>query len=136
MTVPRNIQRRQMRQQKKTSKKTTTTTTEASVEDRRRVQGIGDNSGGDSKSMTVPVDRKRQRSVYFLSIVLLTVTMSLLCLVAVSFWYCFSHITFLPVHCEKTIKTAIVQKIYLYQVYTNLAYASPTYRRVKNYEVS
>ena len=45
--------------------KTTTTTTEASAEDRKRVQGIGDNVGGDSGSTTGLMDWQRQRSVGF-----------------------------------------------------------------------
>ena len=48
------------------STKTKTTKTNASVEDRRRVQGIEDNNGGGSRSMTGLVDCQRQRSVDFL----------------------------------------------------------------------
>ena len=45
---------------------TTKTTTEALAEDRRRVQGIGDDNGGGNGMMTGPVDWQRQRSVDFL----------------------------------------------------------------------
>ena len=47
------------------STKTTTTKTEASVGDRQRVQGIRDNDGGSSVSMTGPMDWQRQWSVEF-----------------------------------------------------------------------
>ena len=43
MTGPRNIRRRWRRWRKKMSTKTSTTTTEVTAEDRRCVQGIGDN---------------------------------------------------------------------------------------------
>ena len=47
------------------STKTTTRTTEASAEDRQRVQGIKDDGGGGTGSMTGMVDWKQQRSVDF-----------------------------------------------------------------------
>ena len=65
--------------------KTTTTTMDASEEDRRRVHGIEDNDRGGSRSTTGLVDWQRQRSVDLLAFSLLTVTLSHLCLVAVSF---------------------------------------------------
>ena len=43
----------------------TTATREASVEDRRRVQEIGDNEGGGNGLTTVPVDWQLQWSVGF-----------------------------------------------------------------------
>ena len=86
------------------STKTKTTTTEASAEDRRRVQDIGDDDEGGSGSTMHPVDWQRQR------------TLSLLCLVAVQFWYCFHQITFFFTS-KNTIKTAIVQK-YFYTKFT------------------
>ena len=45
--------------------KDTTTTTDVSAEDRRRVQGIGDDYRGGSGLTTGPVDWQRQRSVDF-----------------------------------------------------------------------
>ena len=36
---------------------------------------------------------------------------------------------------RKNISTSIMWKIFLYQVYTNLTYAPPTYRRVKKIRV-
>ena len=61
---------------------------------------------------------------------LLTVTLSRLCLVAVSFWYCFHHIPFFSLSAWNNISTAIMWKLFLYKVYTNLSYVPPTYRRV------
>ena len=73
---------------------TTTTTIDASAEDRQRVQGIEDDNGGGSGLTTGLVDWKRQQSVVFLAFGLLTLTLSRLYLVAVSFSYCFHHIPF------------------------------------------
>ena len=70
----------------------------------------------------------------FLVIGLLTVTLSCLCLFAVSFWYCFHQIPFFSFTARNTISTAIMCKIFLYQVYTNLVYVLSKYRRVKNYK--
>ena len=47
------------------STKTTTMTTDASVQDRRRVQGIEDDDGGGNRSTTGLVDWQRQQSVDF-----------------------------------------------------------------------
>ena len=66
-------------------KKTKTTTTDVSAEDRRRFQGVEDNGGGVSVSMTGLVGWKRQHTVGFLAFRFLIVTLSCLCLVAVSF---------------------------------------------------
>ena len=44
---------------------TATKTTEVLAEDRRRVQGIGNNDGGGSGSTTGPADWKQQRNVNF-----------------------------------------------------------------------
>ena len=78
--------------------KTTTTTTGASEEDRGRVQGIGDNNRGGSVLTTGPVDWQQQQSVdfpcYCVANSNTVSSMSCLCLVAVSFWYCFHHIPF------------------------------------------
>ena len=53
---PRNLQKLQRRRQRKISTKTTIMTMEALAEDRRRVQGIGDDNGGGSGSAMVLVD--------------------------------------------------------------------------------
>ena len=65
MTVPRNIRRQWRHRHRKMITNNTTTTTEASAEDRRHVQGIGDDSGGSSVSTTGPLDWQRQQSVDF-----------------------------------------------------------------------
>ena len=62
---PGNLRRRWRHRRREMSKKNTTTTMEASADDRRRVQGIGDDTGGSSGLTTVPVDWQRQRSVDF-----------------------------------------------------------------------
>ena len=69
---------------------------------------------------------KNSRVLIFLAIGLLTVTLSHIYLVAVSFWYCFHHITFCLFAAQNTISTAIMRKIFLYQVYTNLEYLPST----------
>ena len=94
------------------------TMTEAAVA-RRRARWIVNNNG----------------VLIFLAIALLTVTLSCLYLVTDSFLYCFRQIPFLLFTAINTISTAIIQKIFLYQVYTNLAYVPPTYRRVKKLRV-
>ena len=48
----------------------------------------------------------------FLDIVLLTVTLSRLCLITVAFWYCFHQIPFFLFTAKNTIKTAIVRKYF------------------------
>ena len=47
------------------SMKTATTTTDATAKDRRRVQWLEDDDGGESRSIMVLVDWQRQRSVAF-----------------------------------------------------------------------
>ena len=47
----------------------------------------------------------------------------------------FHRITFFWFAERKTISTAIMRKVFLYQVYTNLVYVPPTYRRVKKLRV-
>ena len=62
---PRNLRRRRRHWQWNMSTKNTTRTTEASAEDRRRVQGIGDNDGGESGLATGPMDWQQKCSVNF-----------------------------------------------------------------------
>ena len=75
-------------------------------------------------------------------LVILCVNFSLLlrryqlhCLVSIlsllSFDIVFITFLFYPFATRNSISTEITWKIFLYQVYTNLAYAPPTYRRVK-----
>ena len=75
------------------------------------------------------------RVLISIAIGLLTVTLSRLCLFAILFLYCFHQIPFPPFASRDTISTAIIRKIFLYQLYTNLAYAPLTYRRVKKLRV-
>ena len=71
------------------STKITTTITEASVEDIRRIQGIGDNDGGIRGLTMAPVDWQRQRSdnfpYYHVSNSNTVLSLSCLCHVSVSF---------------------------------------------------
>ena len=68
---------------------------------------MGDASKG-SETTTEPSAYRQQARwignnnifLIFLAIVLLTVTLSCLCLVAVSFLYCFHQIPFFPVYCK------------------------------------
>ena len=65
--------------------------------------------------------------------------MSRLCLVYVSSLYCFDIVLIIflfSVRRKKDYQYCNHVKIFLYQVYTNIAYVPPTYRRVKNYEFS
>ena len=71
----------------------------------------------------------------FLAIASLTVTLSLLCLVDVSFWYCSRHIPFYFVCCKKDYQYCNHGEIFMYQVYNNLAYVPPKCRRVKQIRV-
>ena len=64
-------------------------------------------------------------SVFFY-IALLTIKLSCLCLIYVLFYYCFHQIPFLLLTEKNTISTAIIWKIFLYQMYTHLVYVSPT----------
>ena len=113
------------------STKTTTTTVEALAEDRQHVQWIGYNYGGGSGLTTGPVDWQQQQSVdcpcyqVFNSNSILS--LSICCLVLILF----PSYSFFLFAARNTLSTAIVRKILLYQVYTNLAYVHPTYRRVK-----
>ena len=68
---------------------------------------------------------------FFAAISLLTVTLYRLCLVSVLFWYYFNHILFFLFSARNIIIIAIMQKIFLYKVYTNLAYLFPTYSRLQ-----
>ena len=129
-----NIQRQRRRWRREMSTKTTTMKTEASAKDRRRVQEIGDDDGGGSGSMTGQVDWQQQRSVDFPCYrVSNSNTFSSLSIFYIVFILFLSDSFFL-FPARNTISTAIMQKIFLYQVYTNLGYVPPTYRRVKNYE--
>ena len=71
------------------STNTTATTTEASAEDRRHVQGIRDDDGGGSGSMTGPVDWQQQQIVdfpfYWLSNGNTASSLSIFCLVLIFF---------------------------------------------------
>ena len=101
--------------------KTTTTTMEASEKDRKRVQWIRDDNRGGSGLTTGPMDSKLQHSVNFLAIVFLTVTLSRFDIVFIIFYFSFTA--------KNNISTAIMLKIFLHQVYTNLAFVTPTYSR-------
>ena len=70
------------------------------------------------------------RVLIFLAIASLKVKLSCLCIVNVSFFF-FHQIPFFLFTAINTISTAITRKIFLHQMYTNLAYVPPTYRRVK-----
>ena len=115
--------------------KTTTMTTDDSADDRRHVKGIGDNNGGGSGSTTGPVDWQQQRSVDFPCFQVAnsnTVSsLSSCCLVLILL----SSYSFFPVRCMKYYQYCNHAKIVLYQVYTILAYVSPTYRGVKELRV-
>ena len=117
------------------STKTTTTTTEVLVKGRRCVQGIRDNNEGRSGSTTGPVDWQRQCSVYFPWFQVAnsnTVSpLSSCCLVLVFF----SSYSFFSVCCMKYYQYCNHAKIFLFQVYTSLAYVTPTYRWVKELRV-
>ena len=117
------------------SKETITTTKEASAEARRRVQGIKDNDGGGSRSTTGPVDWQRQRSVdltcYRVANSNTISPLSIRCLVLILF----SLDSLFPVFSKKCYQYCNHAEIFLYQVYTNLAYVPPTYRRVKKLRV-
>ena len=118
------------------STKTSTTTTQASVEDKRHVQGIRGNDGGCIGSTTGPMDWKRQQSVNFpfyrVANSNTVSSLSCRCLVLILF----SSDSFIFFTARKTISTAIMGKIFLCQVYANLVYVPPTYRRVKTHEFS
>ena len=132
---PRNLQRQWRIQWRNMSTKiTTTTTTEALAENRPRVQGIGDDDGGGSGLTTGLVDSQRQRSLHFpcyrIANSNTVSSLSRCCLVL----YYFHQIPLFLFTARNTISTAIMRKTFLHQVYPNLVYVPPTYRRVKNYE--
>ena len=103
---------------------TTTTTTDASAEDRQSVQGIEDDNRGGSGLTTGPVNWQLQQSVHFSFFQVANSnnvsSLSSCCLIFfIRFhFFCLLH--------KITINNAILQKIVLYQVYTNLAYVTPT----------
>ena len=117
------------------SLKTKTTITDASTDGRQRVQGMGDDNRGGSGSTTGPVDWQWQRSVdcpcYRVANSSTVLSLSIHCLVLILF----SSDSFSSFASRNTISAAIVQKIFLYQVYNKFAYVPPTYRRVKKLRV-
>ena len=92
------------------------------------------NNRGVSRSTTGLVDWKRQRSVdftcYWAANSNDVSSLSIRCLVLIFF-----SSDFFWFAARNTISTAIMRKIFFYQVYTNLAYVPPTYRRVKKLQV-
>ena len=70
-----------------------------------------------------------------LSIGLLTVTLFFSVYSMSRFGFFSSDSFFFSFAARNTISTAIVRKIFLYRVYTNLAYVTPMYRRVKKLQV-
>ena len=110
---------------------TTTTTTDASEEDRRRVQGIEDNDRVGSRLTRVLVDWQQQQSVGFLCFRVsksnTVLSLSIRCLVLILF----SSDYFFFIRCMKYYQYCNHAEIFLYQMYTNLEYVPPTYRRVK-----
>ena len=89
----KDLQRQWRRRWRTVILKTSTTTTEATEKDRKRVQWIRYNDWGSSGSTKGPIDWQRRMCVDVLAIVSLTVTLSCLFLVAISFWYFFHHIS-------------------------------------------
>ena len=95
------------------------------------MEGIVDNNGGGSGSTTGLVDWQQQRSVdfpYYRVANSNTVSSLSICYLVLIFPH---HITLSPFAARNTMSTAIMQNIFLYQVYNNLAYVHPTYKRVK-----
>ena len=127
MTGPRNLQQRRRRRRRKVRMKTTTTTTDASPEDIRHVQGIEDNEKGGIRLTTSLVDWQRQQSVDFLCVQVANSNTNTSRFLVLIF---FHQIPFFPFTTWNTISTKIMRKIFLYKMYTNLAYVPPTYRRV------
>ena len=111
------------------------------LQQRRRRRRIYNVSKG-SETITEAAAYQRQARwigkdngvLIFLAIGLLTVTLSCLCLFAVSFWYCFHQILFFFA-ARNTISTANMLIIFLYQVFANLEYVPPMYRTVKKLQV-
>ena len=126
------------------------TTTEASAEEDDNEDFNNENGGIGEGYMTCPMYQRqrwrRQRlddrpdwigndngvSV-FLAIALLTVTLSRLCIVAVSFWF-FSSDSFFSFTARKTISTAIMRKNLCTKCTLTLL-MSPTHRIVKTLRV-
>ena len=109
-------------------------TTEASVEDRKRVQGMGNNSRGGSGSTTDPVDWQQQWCVdfpcYRVANSNTVLYQSCYCIVFIFF------IRLFPPRSQQVILSVLKSyKKVLYQVYTNLLYVPRTYRRLKNLRV-
>ena len=131
----KNLRRLRRHWRRKMRTKTTITTTDESTEDKRRVQGIKDNGGGGSRLTTSLVNWKRQHSVDFTSFQVAnsnTVSsQSSRCLVLILF----SSDYFPPVRCMKYYQYCNHKENFLYQVYTNLEYVPPTYRRIKKLRV-
>ena len=82
-----------------------------------------------------PVYWQQQRSIdfpcYCVANSNTVLSLSCRCLVL----YCFHRINFFPFTSRNTISTEIMRKIFLYQVFTKLAYIPPMYRRVKKLQV-
>ena len=115
---------------------TTTKTTYSSVKDRQCVQGILGKDGGGIGSTTSPMGWKQERGVdfpcYHVANSNTVLSLSRRCLVLILF----SSDYFFPLFTTiNTISTAIMRKMFLYQVYTNLAYVRRTYRRVKKLQI-
>ena len=127
---PRNLQQWQRRRRRNMSTKTSTKTTAASAEDIWRVQGIRDNDRGGRGLTTGPMDWQQRRSVdftcYHIAKSNYVSSLSRCCLV-LKFFSSYSLFSFTE---RITTSTAIMWKIFLHQVYTNLAYVLPTYSRV------
>ena len=130
-----NLRRRQRLWRRKMSRKNTTTTTEVSAEDRRRVQWIRDNNRGVRGSTTGLVDWKRQRSVYFNCYRVTnsnTVQSLYRCFLVLIF---FHQIRLFLFTARNTISSEVMRKIFLYQVYINLAYTPPYVQESKKLRV-
>ena len=129
-TGPRNLRRQRRCWRRKMSTKTSTMTTEASEEDRQNVQGIRDNNRSVSGSKTGPIGWQRLQSVDFpfYCVANSNIVSSLSCRYLVLIFFS-SHFFFLFT-ARNTISTAIMQKLFSYQLYTNLEYVFLTYRRV------
>ena len=126
-TSRRDIVQRQKRRMMKTSTKTSITTTEGLAEYRWRAQCIRDNDGDSSSLRKGPMDYQQRGSVNFRyyrvvnSNTFSSIYGCCLVLMIFSLYYFFMFTT------RKTINTAIMLKIYLYLVYTNLSHVTPTY---------
>ena len=125
-------QRRRQELDNRPDKSTTTTYASAEEYENRDYNnyngGVGDDDGGGSGSKTGPVDWQRQQNVDFtfhwVDNSNNVSSLSSRCLVLIFF----SSDYFLPFAAINAISNAIMRKVFLYQVYTNLAYVPPTYR--------